>query len=309
MAAGRLLSFLADRAVPGIEHLDGTTYRRSVTAGGAAALLELTPEPDEPVVRLRVSWVDGVPDPAGAVLTARGLFDLDADPETIDAALAADPALAPLVAVAPGTRLPGGADGFELAVRAIVGQQVSVAGARTTLGRIVTRLGTPLRDVAGPVTHRFPVPAAVASASREDLGVPGARAEAIRELARRVDAGDLDLSAGADLETARAGLLSIPGVGTWTAGYVAMRALRDPDAFPTGDLGIRHGIAALGLPDDTRSIVARAERWRPWRAYAAMHLWQADVEERVRVSDAARRAGRHAPVRGEPGRGRRSGGT
>ncbi len=277
LAADRLLSFLGARAVPGIEHLEGTTYHRSVTAAGAALLLQLTPDLDEPVVRLRVSGVDGdaAPDPAAVVQTARRLFDLDADPRAIDTALAADPALSPLVAAAPGTRLPGAADGFELAVRAIVGQQVSVAGARTTLGRIVTRVGAPLRGVAGPLTHLFPAPSAVASASREDLGVPGARAEAIRELARRVDAGDLDLSIGADRGTAWAGLLSIPGVGAWTAGYVAMRALRDPDAFPTGDLGVRHGIAALGLPDDARSIEARAERWRPWRAYAAMHLWQA----------------------------------
>jgi AraC family transcriptional regulator of adaptative response / DNA-3-methyladenine glycosylase II len=276
LAVGPLLSFLGARAVPGIEHVDGATYRRSLAAAGRAVSIQLTPDPVEPVVRLRVRGAVGM---AGAlddvVRTARRLFDLDADPHVIDAALSADPALSPLVTAAPGIRLPGAADGFELAVRAIVGQQVSVAAARTALGRIVARLGTPVTDDDGPITHLFPEPAVVPSASREELGVPQARAAAIRELARRVDAGDLDLSGASDPQAARTALLSIPGVGGWTAGYIAMRALHDPDAFPTGDLGVRRAVATLGLPDDARSIAARAEGWRPWRAYAAMHLWQA----------------------------------
>ena len=274
-AAERLITFLAARAVPGIEHVDGLTYRRSArTIGGDGVLLELTPDPDESVVCLRVSGVGDASDAEGSGQVARRLFDLDADPRTIDAALTADPVLAPLVAAAPGTRLPGAVDGFELAVRAIVGQQVSVACAHTTLGRIVARLGSALEGAEGPVTSLFPTQAAIASASREELGVPGARAEAIRELGRRVGAGDLDLSGIADLEDTRAALGSIPGVGPWTVGYVAMRALGDPDAFPAGDLGVHHGIAALGLADDMRSIASRAERWRPWRGYATMHLWQ-----------------------------------
>ena len=276
-AADRLLSFLSARAVPGIEHVSVRTYRRSVrTADGAGCRLELTVDPSGPAVLLGVPGTDAAgPDPGGLVEAAVRLFDLDADPRAIDASLSADPALAPLVSAAPGTRVPGAVDGFELAVRAIVGQQVSVAGARATLGRIVARLGTPLEG-AGPLTHLFPTPGAVAAASREDLPMPAARAAAIRELARRVDAGALDLSATADLQAARAGLEAIPGVGPWTVGYVAMRALRDADAFPAGDLGVRHGIAALGLADDAGSIAARAERWRPWRAYAVMHLWLHD---------------------------------
>ena len=274
-AADRLLSFLSARAVPGIEDVSGRTYRRSVrTADGVGRRLELTVDPSGPSMLLSVPGADVAGrEPPGLVEAAVRLFDLDADPPAIDASLSADPALAPLVSAAPGTRLPGAVDGFELAVRAIVGQQVSVAGARATLGRIVARLGTPLAG-AGPLTHLFPTPGALAS--REDLPMPVARAAAIRELARRVDAGELDLSAGADLRAARAGLGAIPGVGPWTVGYVAMRALRDADAFPTGDLGVRHGFAALGLADDARSIAARAERWRPWRAYAVMHLWQRD---------------------------------
>ena len=276
LAAGRLLSFLAARAVPGVEHVDDATYRRSVrTAGGGGALLELTPEPDEGIVRLRAVGVGAdVPHPDGLVEASRRLLDLDAHPSEIDGALSADPILAPLVAAAPGTRLPGAVDGFELAVRAIAGQQVSVAGARTTLGRIVTRLGTPLGAPAGPISWLFPTPGTVAAASPTDLGMPGSRAAAIRELAQRVRDGELDLSGSADPEAAVAGLSSIPGVGPWTVGYIGMRALRDPDAFPSGDLGVRHGIAALGLPDDARSIATLTERWRPWRAYAAIHLWQ-----------------------------------
>ena len=280
-AARRLLTFLGTRAVPGLEYVAARTYGRSVrTAGSAGARLELTVDREEPAVRLRVTGfggaagaTDGAPAPADVEPAARRLFDVDADPQAIDAVLAADPALAPLVSAAPGTRVPGSIDGFELAVRAIVGQQVSVASARTTLGRMVARLGTPLPGAAGPLTHLFPTPSAVAAASPADLPMPTRRAAALRELARRVDAGELDLSGDGDPPAALAALGSIPGVGPWTVGYIAMRALRDGDAFPAGDLGVRHGMAALGLADDPRSIAARAERWRPWRAYAVMHLW------------------------------------
>jgi AraC family transcriptional regulator of adaptative response / DNA-3-methyladenine glycosylase II len=274
LAAERLLRFLDVRAVPGVEHLDdGRTYRRSVrTPDGSAALLELALTSSERDARLHVhgedrSAIDGLAE------AARRLLDLDADPVSVDAALAHDPALAPLVAATPGTRVPGTVDGFELAVRAIVGQQVSVAGAGTTLGRIVARLGEAFAPPAGSVTHLFPTPAAMASASCADLGVPGRRAEALRTVARLVDTGALDLTERSDPEVTRARLASIPGVGPWTVGYIAMRALRDRDAFPTGDLGVRRGAAALGLGHDDGSIAARAERWRPWRAYAAMHLW------------------------------------
>ena len=273
-AADGLLSFLAARAISGIEHVDDGTYRRSIaTAEGGGAVVALTPDRD--AVRLRVSGVDeSDPEFETIVQKARRLFDLDADPIAIDEALAADSALAPLVEAVPGTRVPGAVDGFELAVRAIVGQQVSVSGARTTLGHIVSRLGRPLASPEHGITHLFPTPAAMAAAPREHLPMPGARAEALRELARRVDAGDLDLSGLEGFTATRDALDSIRGVGAWTLGYIAMR-LGDPDASPTGDLGVRHGIAELGLPDDARSIAARFETWRPWRAYATMHLWQA----------------------------------
>lgn len=278
LAADRLLKFLAARAVPGVEQVADGHYARAMrTSGGSPVVIELVPDPAEPVVALRVTGVGGdVPLLASVVQAARRLLDLDADPDAIDGALADDGALGGLVRATPGTRLPGTTDGFELAVRAIVGQQVSVAGARTTLGRIAERFGEPLATPSAAIVRLFPTPERLAEAPRDGLGVPGARADAITAVARAVASGDLDLSGSAELEPTLESLTSIRGVGEWTAAYVAMRAMRDPDAFPLGDLGVRHGFAALGLAHDARSIRARAERWRPWRAYAAMHLWHAE---------------------------------
>jgi AraC family transcriptional regulator of adaptative response / DNA-3-methyladenine glycosylase II len=275
LAAGRLLAFLGARAIPGVEHVGRGRYARAMRSlAGPPVVIELEPHPSEPVVALRVTGVgDDVPLLASVVQASRRLFDLDADPEAIDEALAGDPALCPAVRSAPGTRLPGTTDGFELAVRAIVGQQVSVAGARTTLGRLAERFGEQLPAPAGPVVRLFPTAERLAGAPREAFGMPGARAAAIVTLARAVADGELDLSGTAEPEPTIERLRAIAGVGEWTAAYVAMRALRDPDAFPAGDLGVRHGFEALGLASDPRAIVEHAERWRPWRAYAAMHLW------------------------------------
>ena len=277
LAADRLLGFLDARSIPGVEHVEGGRYARAIRPiSGSPVVLVLEPDATEPAVTLRVHGVgDDVPPLAVVVQSARRLFDLDADPEAIDAALAADRALMPLVLAAPGTRLPGTTDGFELAVRAIVGQQVSVAGARTTLGRIAARFGESLATPSGAIVRLFPTPDRLARAPREGFGMPRARSDAIGALAEVVARGDLDLSGSAELEPTLEVLRSIRGIGEWTASYVAMRALRDPDAFPAGDLGVRRGFGALGLADDLRSIRERAERWRPWRAYAAMHLWQA----------------------------------
>ncbi len=281
LAAGRLLSFLAARAIPGVEHVGEGRYARAMrTPVGSPMVIELEPDPTEPVVSLRVSGGgDDVPLLESVVQASRRLFDLDADPEAIDDALAEDPVLCSAVRSAPGTRLPGTTDGFELAVRAIVGQQVSVAGARTTLGRIAERAGQPLWTPEGPIVRLFPTAERLAEAPREVFGMPGARAAAIVALARAVADGELDLSGTADREPTIERLRAIAGIGEWTAAYVAMRALRDPDAFPAGDLGVRHGFESLGLAHDPGAIRAYAERWRPWRAYAAMHLWHL---ERVR---------------------------
>jgi AraC family transcriptional regulator of adaptative response / DNA-3-methyladenine glycosylase II len=277
LAADRLLGFLGARAIEGVERVGDGRYTRAMRApGGAPVVIELEPDAVEPVVTLRVAGIgDDVPLLAGVVQGARRLFDLDADPDAIDATLCEDRALRRLVRAAPGTRLPGTTDGFELVVRAIVGQQVSVAGARTTLARIAARFGEPLAAPAGSIVRLFPTPERLAEANPGSLGMPSARAGAIAALARAVAAGELDLTGSAELEATIGALRSIRGIGEWTAAYIAMRALRDPDAFPLGDLGIRHGFGALGLATDPAAMREHAERWRPWRAYAAMHLWHA----------------------------------
>lgn len=270
-----LLAFLAHRAVPGVEAVQGGTFLRSLrSADGRPVVISLTPASDSNHVVLEVAVEEG-PALAGIVQAARRLLDLDADPAAIDRVLGADPALLPSVRRTPGVRLPGSVDPFELAVRAVLGQGVSVAAARTLAGRLVHRYGTPLERPAGAVTHLFPGPERLAEASLGDVGLSVARAETIRRLAEEVTLGKLDLSGAADpAETVRA-LDDIPGIGAWTCAYVAMRGLRDPDAFPAGDLGIRRGFEALGLPAGPAAIRERAERWRPWRAYAVLHLWSA----------------------------------
>ncbi len=268
---GRLIGFLGSRAIAGCEAVEGRTYVRAIrTPTGSLALVEVQLDPSEAFATVRVRG-DGTT--ASVERDVRRLLDLDADPVAIDATLGADPVLRPLVRSAPGTRVPGAVDGFEIAVRAIVGQQVSVAGARTTLGRIAERFGEPVPEPLGSVVRAFPTPARLAEAPRDGLGMPGARADAIVEVARAVERGELDLSGSADLRATREQLLAIRGVGAWTVEYVAMRALGDRDAFPVTDLGVRRGFRRLGLPDDARSMLEHAERWRPWRAYAVIHLW------------------------------------
>jgi AraC family transcriptional regulator of adaptative response / DNA-3-methyladenine glycosylase II len=274
-AADTLLSFLGTRALPGVEEVRGGTYRRSVrVAGGRTTVIELTPEPAKRRVTLDLS-ADHAADPATLVNGARRAFDLDADSLAIDSTLAKDPTLAPLVARTPGTRVPGTFDAFELVVRAIFGQQVSVAGARTSLGRLVERYGTPLDPPSPGITHQFPTAEQVAELPVEAFGMPRDRAETIRRAAELVADGTLDLSGGVPVEEALHVLGEVRGIGPWTLAYVSMRALRDPDAFMSSDLGVRKGFEALGLPSTGKAILERAERWRPWRAYAVMHLWHA----------------------------------
>ena len=219
--------------------------------------------------------IDLAADPTTFVHGARRAFDLDADPLAIDAKLAGDPKLAPLVARVPGMRVPGTFDPFELLVRAIFGQQISVSGARTSLGRFAARFGTPLDQPSGGITHLFPTAEQVAELPPEAFGMPRERAMTIRRVAELVAQDQLDLSAGARTEETLHILGDVRGIGPWTISYVAMRALRDPDAFMSSDLGVRKGFETLGLPSTERAILDRAERWRPWRAYAAMHLWHA----------------------------------
>jgi AraC family transcriptional regulator of adaptative response / DNA-3-methyladenine glycosylase II len=268
--ASGLIDYLARRAVRGVEELVDGVYRRSLRLPQAAGVMELAPA--EGHFRARF-WLEDRRDLAAAVQRSRTLLDLDSDPVAVDARLAADPLLAPLVTAAPGRRVPGYVDGDELAVRAVLGQQVSVAGAATLAARLVSAYGEPLeRPVAG-VTHLFPSAAALASCDAGSLAMPRARAGALTGLARALAEERIALDAGADREQTIRRLLALPGVGAWTAGYVAMRALRDPDAFLPTDLGVRRGLERLGengAPDRARAL---AERWRPYRAYALQHLW------------------------------------
>jgi AraC family transcriptional regulator of adaptative response / DNA-3-methyladenine glycosylase II len=268
--ARALLAFLGVRAVPGVEAWDPAgdeTYRRVLALPHGPGVAALAPSETGDHVRCELRLSD-LRDLAAAVQRCRRLLDLDADPVAVDAALAADPLLAPLVARAPGRRVPGAADGAELAVRAVLGQQVSVAGARTLAGRLTAALGEPLPDALADeqLTHAFPTAQALAAADPAELPLTRARAHALASLCRALADGSLALHPGADRDATRERLLTLPGIGPWTAEYVAMRALGDPDAFPATDLGVRKALERLG--DD-----ADPERWRPWRAYAVQHLW------------------------------------
>jgi len=256
-AAG-LLAFLAGRAVPGVERATGGTYARTIRLDGHAGALSVTPAPsgDALLARIRLSEPSLL---ARAVERVRRLFDLDAEPAAIAGHLSADPLLAPLVSRYPGTRVPGCWDPFELAVRAVLGQQVSVKGARTLAGRLAARFGE--RLPGDEPNLLFPLPEALADAALEGLGLTGARQRTLRALAGAVTRGALSFQAPADELAAR--LVEIPGIGAWTAEYVAMRGLSEPDAFPSTDLVLKR--AAAG---------ARSDAWRPWRAYAAMLLWR-----------------------------------
>jgi AraC family transcriptional regulator of adaptative response / DNA-3-methyladenine glycosylase II len=268
-----LLGFLAGRAIPGIEAVEDDAYRRTIELDNAAGWIEVRPDRGRnalllraqvPVFQRLLRVVEGV----------RRIFDLGADPLRIGAVLRQDALLRPIFEAVPGLRVPGAWDPFELAVRAVLGQQVSVAGAVTLAGRLVKTFGRPLDSppVAG-LTHLFPRPDALAEADLSGLGVPRARAEAIRGLARRVADGSLVLQSPAGLDEAAARLQQVPGLGPWTAQYIALRGLGEPDAFPASDLGLRRALAENGRMPDARELEARAEAWRPWRAYAVLALW------------------------------------
>lgn len=267
---GGVLAFLAVRAVPGIEEVVGGTYRRSLVLPHGTAIAELTPADGFVRTTLRLS---DYRDLAAAVARCRRVFDLDADAAAIDAALAADPVLAAEVARSPGGRVPGVVDGFELAVRAVVGQQISVAAARGLAGRLVAAHGKPLDAPVGGVTHAFPGPDVLAAVDPATFPMPRSRQRTLHELSARVADGSIRLDAGAERDETEVALLALTGVGPWTAGYVRMRALADPDVFLASDLGVRQALAGAGLPGDVRQAAALAERWRPWRSYALLRLW------------------------------------
>jgi AraC family transcriptional regulator of adaptative response / DNA-3-methyladenine glycosylase II len=263
-----LLAFLARRAIPGVESVEAGCYRRSISLEGHAGSICVSIDERRLALQLRICF----PEPRWIfviVERVRRMFDLAADPREITARLSSDPMLARRVEKMQGLRVPGCWDGFELAVRAVLGQQVSVAGANTLAGRLVCAFGTSISGTA-PLTHLFPTPDILAEADAARIGLPSKRAGTIRSLARAVTEGRISFSSVHNLEEFQRGLREIPGIGNWTAEYVAMRALGDPDAFPAGDLGLLRG---AGLHSE-RDLAERAEAWRPWRAYGAMYLWQ-----------------------------------
>ncbi|MFI5932885.1 AlkA N-terminal domain-containing protein [Actinoplanes sp. NPDC051494] len=262
--ATALLEFLAARTLDGVDSSTFHSYSRGLRLPHGTATVTLIP--DERFVMARL-WLADVRDLAPAVARCRRLLDLDADPVAIDETLAADPAFTDQVTTNPGVRVPRAADGFELAVRAIVGQQVSVASARTTLTRLLGR------QVPGHIAA-FPTAETIAELPDSAFRMPAARRASVRALAEAVADGKLELDAGGDREETVARLLEVPGIGPWTAGYVAMRALGDPDVLLTTDVAAQRGAKALGLPHTPAALEAHAERWRPWRSYALMRLWR-----------------------------------
>lgn len=269
--AEALLDFLGGRTIPGIDEVRDGAYHRGLRLPHGSATVSLTIRPGFAEATLRLA---DVRDLAPAVARCRRLLDLDADPVAVDALLAADPALAPSVHKEPGVRVPGAVDGLEMAVRAVVGQQISVSGARTVLARLVAAaVPAGLAAPAEGALRGFPSAEELAGAPDEAFGMPAARRRTLRTLAAAVADGRLVLDPGADRAETEARLVEIPGIGPWTAQYVALRALGDPDVFLPTDLGVRRGAAALGLPES--GLAAHATRaWAPWRSYATIRLWR-----------------------------------
>ncbi|MFI0165288.1 AlkA N-terminal domain-containing protein [Streptomyces sp. NPDC017095] len=268
-----LFGHLAATAVPGVEEWRDGAYRRTLRLPYGHGIVALAPRPDHIACRLTLS---DLRDLTVAISRCRRLLDLDADPVAVDERLRADPLLAPLVDRGPGRRVPRTVDEAEFAVRAVLGQQVSTAAARTHAARLVTAHGKPLDDPEGGLTHLFPAPEALAAVDPGTLAMPGARRTTFTTLVGRLADGALSLGVDSDWAEARARLRALPGFGPWTVEAIALRALGDPDAFLPTDLGIRRAARGLGLPATPAALTARAEGWRPWRAYAVQYLWATD---------------------------------
>lgn len=279
-----MLAFLAMRAIPGVEHVDGNVYRRVIALDGAAGTIAVTPIGGD---RLNVAVRFPKPSALPRILArVRGVFDLSADPVGIGEVLSRDPDLARMVALRPGLRVPGAWDGFELAVRAILGQQITVVQARKLAGDLVAAHGEPLAETspglgAEPgLTHAFPSAERMAAADLSGMKMPGARIRCLSAMAAAIAADPNLLAPNASLTEMVARLRALPGIGEWTAQYIAMRQLREPDAFPAADVALMRALAdADGVRPTAEKLLARAEAWRPWRAYAALHLWASLADE------------------------------
>ncbi len=261
---------LAAGAVPGCEEVRDGAYRRTLRLPCGNGIVSLTPAPDH--VRCLLA-LDDFRDLTTAIARCRRLLDLDADPEAVIDVLGSDPDLGAVVAKAPGQRIPRTVDEAELAVRAVLGQQVSTKAARTHACRLVANYGQSVHDSGGALTHTFPTVERLLDVDPAHLAVPKARRRTLTALVAGLADGSVVLDAGCDWDAARRQLLTLPGVGSWTAEVIAMRGLGDPDAFPVTDLGLRLAAEQLRLPTGQRALIARSNRWRPWRSYATQHLW------------------------------------
>ncbi|MEI4270670.1 AlkA N-terminal domain-containing protein [Klenkia sp. LSe6-5] len=265
--AEEVLLFLGGHAVAGLEEWDGATFSRVLDLPHGPGVVRLSPGADQASITARLQLTE-LRDLGAAVARCRHLLDLDADPTAVDDVLAADPALTGLVRAAPGRRVPTHPDAAEAAVRAVLGQHVSLAGARTFTARLLAAAGTPLPEPVGGLTHAFPRPEALVEADLGAVGLTGSRRRTVHALAGALATGQLDLGPGADRAEAGRALLALPGIGPWTVALVALRGLGDPDVWLPGDLALRRSLAALGSSD-----ADAATRWRPWRSYAVLHLW------------------------------------
>jgi AraC family transcriptional regulator of adaptative response / DNA-3-methyladenine glycosylase II len=265
-----LFGHLAATAVPGVEEWRSGAYRRTIRLSHGHAVVALRPTPDH--VAAQISLTDQR-DLTSAISRCRWMLDLDADPEAVDAVLSQDPQMAGLVAGNPGRRVPRTVDPAEFAVRAVLGQQVSTAAARTHAGRLVRAYGDLVPDPYGGLTHLFPTPMVLAAMDPSDLAMPRSRRRTLLGLVDAVAQGRLDLDFGADWREVRAGLSALHGFGPWTIESIAMRSLGDPDAFLAGDLGVKLAAGLLGMPSTPRALTDHSHLWRPWRSYAVQYLW------------------------------------
>jgi AraC family transcriptional regulator of adaptative response / DNA-3-methyladenine glycosylase II len=278
-----MIRFLGARAIGGLEVVDGGVYSRVIEIGQAIGSIHVSHEPGQSALRaiVRFPRLDALP---AIIARIRRMFDLSAEPNAIAAALSCDSLLAPLVSARPGLRVPGAWDPFEIAVRAVLGQQITVKGATLLAGRIVAAIGTPVEgSIQTPgLTHAFPKPAKFNLKALTGLGLTAARASAIARIADAAFADSRLFDPRRDLSEAVARLRQLPGIGEWTAQYIAMRALGESDAFLPGDVAIERQFNIDGRRGTRAELSARAESWRPWRAYAMLHLWMADGVVRVR---------------------------
>ncbi|THD79954.1 MAG: DNA-3-methyladenine glycosylase 2 family protein [Phenylobacterium sp.] len=273
-----IIGFLTARAIPGVEIVSARRYARTLSVDGATGVVVVTPgDGDFLIAEIRFPKLQALP---AVIARIRRVFDLTADPGLIGAHLSQDPELAPLIAARPGLRAPGAWDGFEMAVRAILGQQITVTAARNLAAKLVATYGEPINDPSAVklgLTHVFPTPERLVGQDIAALGMPRARGASIEALARTVAADPTIFTPRADLESAIKALSALPGIGAWTAQYIALRELREPDAFPHADIGLLRAMAgADGVRPTPDQLLARSQAWRPWRAYAAQHLWAAD---------------------------------